>query len=509
MRRRNQRLSRWAAGIGLVALWLVAAATVQASVAPQGWAALHQAGEDWRCVEINGETELNMRSGPGLSYGVLTLLSPGAQLEGDYSRLTADGMYTWVPVRLPEGEGWAVTARLSPCVTEYAGDGIDAATGDVVLDEVNRDGILDRDEIAAIGRSVVLIANIQDDWIDGTGTGTIITPDGLIITNAHVVEGAEEVAIALLEDINETPVYRYYGDVIGHDEDTDVALIAIHTDIDGNPVRVADLALPYMPVTLSAHDVFRGDAVYIFGYPGIGDDYLVVTTGTIVSVENGDLDGERLPVWYRTDAEIAPGNSGGLVVDTNGEFVGIPTFVRSEAETGGRLGGIRPAAVALAVAMDEADLSAAFNPAPTPDATATPSTDPIQLHVNAVTLEHGVVQDGQPGIRVNVSFTLDRWPGQDAVLYARFYHDGTPSPLLINPTAPTAFRDDTNAVIAQQPITPCCAPSEVDATLFVPYAAFGLTAPGEYPLKAELALVTSDRTWARDLSWEYLLYTVP
>ena len=502
-------LSRWVAGIGLAVLWLMAAVTVQASVAPGAHAALPQTGEDWRCVEINGETELNVRSGPGLSYSVLTLLSPGEQFEGDYSRLITEGMYNWVPVRLLDGEGWAVTARLSPCVTEYAGDGIDAPVGDVVSDSVNQDGMLDRYEIAAIGRSVVLIANIQDDWIDGTGTGTIITPDGLIITNAHVVEGADEVAIALLEDINETPVYEYYGDVIGYDEDTDVALIAIHTDVDGNAIRGADLNQPYMPVTLSAHDVFRGDAVYIFGYPGIGDDYLVVTTGTIVSVENGDLNGERLPVWYRTDAEIAPGNSGGLVVDTNGEFVGIPTFVRSETETGGRLGGIRPAVVALAVAMEEADLSAVFSPAPTPDATATPSTDPIQLHVNAVTLQHGVVQDGQSGVQVNVSFALDLWPGQDAVLFARFYYDDIPSPELINPAAPLAFRDDKNAVIAQQPVTPCCAPSEYDVSLFVPYAVFGLTAPGDYPLKVELALVSADQTWARDLSWEYLLYTVP
>ncbi|WP_162909487.1 trypsin-like peptidase domain-containing protein [Aggregatilinea lenta] len=503
-----RRVWQWMAVVGLVMLWLVAGASAQAAVAPERNAALRQAGEDWRCVEVNGETELNARSGPGLSYGVLTLLSPGAQLQADFSRATTEGMYTWVPLRLPDGEGWAVTARLTPCVTGYNDESVDVAAGEMVLDSVNQDGILDRYEIAAIARAVVLIANIQDDWIEGTGTGTIITPDGLIITNAHVIEGAEQVAIALLEDINETPVYEYYGDVIGYDDFTDVALIAIHSDTDGNPVRAADLNLPYMPATLSPHDVFRGDAVTIFGYPGIGDDYLVVTTGTIVSVENGDLNGERLPLWYRTDAEIAPGNSGGLVVDTNGEFVGIPTFVTSEAETGGRLAGIRPAEVALAVALDEADLSTAFNSSSTPDATVTPSTDPIQIHVNAVTLDHGAVQAGQTGLRLNVSFAVDVWPGQDAVLLARFYHDDVQSPPLTNPAAPADFRDASNGVVATQFITPCCDPSDYDATLFVPYTVFGLTRPGDYPLKVELALVSTDQSWARDLSWEYLLYTV-
>src|SRR5690606_3407091 len=131
-------------------------------------------------------------------------------------------------------------------------------------------------------------------------------------------------------------------EVVGLNQEIDVALVAIREDADGRPVT-ADLSLPYIPASLGASEVFRGDTVYIFGYPGIGDDYLVVTSGAIVSVENGDVNGQRMPVWYRTDAEIAPGSSGGLVVNGDGQFVGIPTFVRSESETGGRLGGIRPA----------------------------------------------------------------------------------------------------------------------------------------------------------------------
>ena len=306
---------------------------------------------------INGQTDLNIRGGPGLHFPVLVSLPPGEQLQGDYARVSSTDWYDWVPVRYPGGDGWAISERLSPCLVDAAAGASPALGGESVLAGVNQDGVLDRFEIAAIARSVVLVANIQHGWIDGTGTGTIITPDGLVLTNAHVVRGADEVAIALLDDINDPPTYQYYGEVIGFDAAIDVPLVAIRTDSQGRPVRAADLNLPYIPATLSAPDVFRGDTVTIFGYPGIGDDYLVVTTGTIVSVENGDIDGQRMPVWYRTDAgsrraTAAAGRQ--------------PERVRRRAdlcalrsETGGRLGGIRPAEVVLTVVLDDADLAAA------------------------------------------------------------------------------------------------------------------------------------------------------
>ena len=90
------------------------------------------------------------------------------------------------------------------------------------------------------------------------------------------------------------------------------------------------------------HPATRGDRVYIFGYPSIGDGYLVLTDGTITTIQNGDVGSERMAVWYQTSAEISPGNSGGLAVNGSGQLLGIPTAVRTEEETGGRLGGILP-----------------------------------------------------------------------------------------------------------------------------------------------------------------------
>src|SRR5690606_18069392 len=105
------------------------------------------------------------------------------------------------------------------------------------------------------------------------------------------------------------------------------------------------LELPFL--TPTTPDVQRGDPIFVFGYPGIGDGFLVYTQGTITTIQNGSVNDERLPIWYQTDAEMAPGNSGGLVVNSSGQTVGISAFVQSEFDTGGRLAGILPISAAL------------------------------------------------------------------------------------------------------------------------------------------------------------------
>lgn len=454
--------------------------------------AVYQTGQ---CMQVNGQSGLNIHSGPGTNTSVLTSLAPGDQIQADYSRAQSDGRYNWVPVQYTGGEGWTITIRLIPCPSDYG-----ETEQQIVLDGVTQDGALDRFEIASIARSVVLVGNLQNDHIAATGTGTIITPDGLVVTNAHVVNGADTVGIALLEDINDPPEYRYLGDVISYDEEIDVALVAIRADFKGNPVN--NLNLPYLPASGPVEDVFRGDSVYIFGYPGIGDDYLVVTTGSIVSVENGDVEGQRLPVWYRTDAELAPGNSGGLVVNPNGEFIGIPTFVRAEAETGGRLGGIRPVQVALMAVLNEESAVVAEPLASGGEQSA--------ASVQRVTMDHGAVENGLPGLRIHVALALNGLAEQNAIIAARFYHDDMQSTPLVNPSAPSEYRDEDNAVMVSMPIVPCCDETVYDdLVLFIPYEVFGLTQPGTYPLKYKLEVTNADLSWRRVLSWEYISYTRP
>jgi hypothetical protein len=496
MKRRPRTWNLFAAAlIGLLITGAVPA--LAAPTLPGALDLLRQDDGAWRCVEVNGQFGLNVRSGPGEQYPVVWERAPGEQFAADYTRLQREGNYNWVPVRFVDGEGWSITARLSPCAVDAGGD-VDV-DHDLVLEAVDQDGALDRFEIEAIARSVVLVGSVRGTRIFSTGTGTIITPDGLIVTNAHVVDTAERVAVALLEDINDPPEIRYFGEVVGLNREIDVALVAIREDAAGRPVT-SDVSLPYIPASLGADDVFRGDTVYIFGYPGIGDDYLVVTSGAIVSVENGDINGQRMPVWYRTDAEIAPGSSGGLVVNGDGQFVGIPTFVRSESQTGGRLGGIRPAEVALMAVLGEASTGPASN---------AEAPLPVDVVFYSLALDHGAIIDGLPGIALRVSFGLDGWQDRDATVFARFFHDDVQNEPLINLAAPSFYRDDAGAVLTAMPITPCCEKTDFeDLTLFVPYIALGLEQAGTYPLKIKVEVAADDASWRQTLSWEYITYTL-
>lgn len=491
--------------LGLAILALAVTPAQAAAIPLAAESRIAQAGG--QCAEVNGQTGLNVRGGPGTAYAVVITLQPGTQVTADFNQpLTADG-YTWIAILFDSGVGWAISARLTPCAAAPSPTAVPTASAVPIQTSINQDGTLDRNEISQIARSVVLVASLRGTKIYATGTGTITTPDGLIITNAHVVEGADLLAIGVLDDINDPPEYRYLAEVVSIDEDIDVALVAIRGDLDGHAVDAAGLGLPYLPSTLKATDIFRGDAVYIFGYPGIGDDYLVVTTGSIVSVENGDVGGQRLPVWYRTDAEIAPGNSGGLAVTGNGEFLGIPTFVQTEEETGGRLGGIRPAEVALLAVMDGYDSNAALS-APSGGG-AGETALPVAFEFTGLTMDHGAIVNGEPGITFHIAFSIAGWAQQNATLYARFYHDDPASAPLANPGAPGQYRDKENGVLISSPLLPCC-----DKTIYnnlrlsIPYSAFGITRSGTYPLKIQIEVMADDESWRYTLTWEFITYTL-
>ncbi len=202
--------------------------------------------------------------------------------------------------------------------------------------------------IQDIANLVVLIGIVENGEIVGNGSGTIVTPDGLIYTNRHVVEDADDLAIFILEDIQELPVLTYMASVEFTSEEIDFAMIRIDRDANGNPIDRQTLNLPYL--LIDPADVTIGDFVRVFGYPSIGDGYMVVTSGEIVTIQNGNVGGERVPLWYRTDTEFSGGNSGGLALNEAGQVVGIPTWVVTEDRTSGKLGGILPISTVLRVA---------------------------------------------------------------------------------------------------------------------------------------------------------------
>jgi S1-C subfamily serine protease len=160
-----------------------------------------------------------------------------------------------------------------------------------------------------------------------TGSGTVISPDGLILTNSHVVlpdrffpVDALGVAFSSAED--QPPQLRYYAEVMQVDESLDIAVIRISSDMNGSLLDNAALNLPYVP--LGDADALRlGDAITILGYPGIGGQTITLTRG---EVSGFTAEGNRGPrAFIKTSATIAGGNSGGLAADAEGYLIGIPT----------------------------------------------------------------------------------------------------------------------------------------------------------------------------------------
>ena len=142
------------------------------------------------------------------------------------------------------------------------------------------------------------------------GSGVIVSPDGYILTNNHVVKNAKEIQIALNDGRN------LPAKVIGTDPESDIALIKVNAN-------------NLQALTLTDSDkVEVGDVVLAIGNPfGVGQ---TVTSG-IVSAKDRATSGEMDEDFIQTDAAINPGNSGGALVDTDGRLVGINTAILSRS----------------------------------------------------------------------------------------------------------------------------------------------------------------------------------
>lgn len=142
----------------------------------------------------------------------------------------------------------------------------------------------------------------------GTGSGVIISPDGYIVTNNHVIAKANEIRITL--NNNKT----YEAEIIGSDPNTDIALIKI--DVDEN--------LPYLAFG-DSDEAKIGQWVLAVGNPF---NLTSTVTAGIVSAKARDLGRDQS--FIQTDAAVNPGNSGGALVNTNGDLIGINTAITSQ-----------------------------------------------------------------------------------------------------------------------------------------------------------------------------------
>ena len=155
----------------------------------------------------------------------------------------------------------------------------------------------------------------------GLGSGVIVSPSGYILTNFHVVDGADQIEVALNDG------RTFDARLVGGDPETDLAVLQLDTKKVGNS-SVPAISLGQMD------NLNIGDVVLAIGNPfGVGQ---TVTMGIVSALGRSHLGINTFENFIQTDAAINPGNSGGALIDTQGNLMGINTAIYSRS--GGSLG---------------------------------------------------------------------------------------------------------------------------------------------------------------------------
>lgn len=150
------------------------------------------------------------------------------------------------------------------------------------------------------------------------GSGVLVRPDGLIVTNQHVIEGADKIIVVLADK------RQFDAEIVVSDDKTDLAVLKV--DPGSDPLPALELR--------DSDDLLVGDLVIAIGNPfGVGQ---TVTSGIVSALARSIGSTSELKSFIQTDAAINPGNSGGALVSMDGRLVGVNTAIFSK--TGGSLG---------------------------------------------------------------------------------------------------------------------------------------------------------------------------
>lgn len=190
------------------------------------------------------------------------------------------------------------------------------------------------------------------------GSGTIISSDGLILTNYHVYQMKDQLSyddatntIKLMKsddssmlvytladnDPLKPPVLQYHAEPVSLDQDHDTALLEIVTDEDGNNISEKDF--PYIPVG-NPYSLTLNNEMLILGYPAKGGNTITVTDGKFLGYYLNEQYMGR-DGFIKTNAAMSPGNSGGTALHQN-RMVGVPTAVTLPSLAGSDMGYIHP-----------------------------------------------------------------------------------------------------------------------------------------------------------------------
>jgi S1-C subfamily serine protease len=239
-----------------------------------------------------------------LDGGVSALEGDVSVLEGDVSGLEGD-------VSVLEGD----VSGLEGDVSALEGD-VSTLEGDVSALEAHDRAVMD--VVAMVAPSVVQIIIDLDDGLFASGSGVIISNDGYVLTNNHVVEGR-----ALIEGQSSIVVVMwngatYDGEAVFTHDTLDIAVIEMVSNRTDFPAAVLG----------SSSDVTVGEEVLAVGYPypfRIGEP-ATFTRGIVSAIRDTDYATGVLHKYIQTDAAINPGNSGGPLVNLRGEVIGINTW---------------------------------------------------------------------------------------------------------------------------------------------------------------------------------------
>jgi serine protease Do len=191
--------------------------------------------------------------------------------------------------------------RVSPAVVEVLVTGYGSPSDE------------DEKASAAVGRERAL------------GSGVIVDPDGYIVTNFHVVKGADRVRVAITPIVNDES--QAEGILRAHSRILPARLIGVSKMIDLAVLKVDATGLPTLPIG-QYRQVQKGEIVLAFGSPeGLENSVALGLVSSVLRQQNPD---DQM-VYIQTDAAINPGNSGGPLVDVDGNVVGIDTFIYTKS----------------------------------------------------------------------------------------------------------------------------------------------------------------------------------
>jgi S1-C subfamily serine protease len=198
---------------------------------------------------------------------------------------------------------------------------------------------------AAVDPSIVDINTVLDFGIgSGAGTGMILTPNGEILTNNHVINGATTISVTIA-----TTGKRFTATVVGTDPSQDVAVLQLQGASGLTPIPIGDSG------AVSAGDlvVALGNAGGVGGTPAAVSGTVRATSQTITASDPGGANAETLTGLIETDAPIQPGDSGGPLVNGSGRVIGMDTAASSgrRFQTAASVGFAIPIAHALSIAQ--------------------------------------------------------------------------------------------------------------------------------------------------------------